>query len=131
MIYKYFQLMSTTLTLPSIHLRDNMLSPKRCSAMAHKAVAEPKMLKSNSGFLDRLRRSSKKKLQYIFEADHKDEEVSEAQLIKERQAVFLRVQKIIRKKMSGSARFRGFQSPSRLRRVLLSPEICTKWYVFG
>jgi hypothetical protein len=118
--------MSTdTLTLPSIHLRDCMLSPKRCSVMAIKAVAEPKKFGSDSKFLDRLRRSSKKKLHYIFEADHQNEEVSEAQLIKERQAVFLRVQKIIRKKMTGTAKFRGFQSPTRLRRVLLAPEILT------
>ena len=109
-------MMSTrsAVVLPNIHDRESILSPKRIQNIPKEKLIQ--VLKAKA-------RKSSSKLQYLFEKEHVGNKVEEAQLLKERQKVFLRVHQIIKHKLKrGSIKNnRAFQSPRRLRKVLKSP----------
>jgi len=113
----------STITLPDIH-RNSILSPKRQSAshiIKGIDISKLRLCKVPQGPKPP-KKISNKKLNYIFEQEH-DDDVPDSQLIKERQEVFLRVHKILKRRFQQyPAKARGLRSPNRLRKVLMSPQ---------
>ena len=113
--------------LPSIKSQIHLLNTKKSDNEKIMELFNEFELKSSRKSHKRLKKNLK--LQYIFEQDHSEAFVTDNELLEERQAIFSRVDAIIKKRMARASirKNRGLKSPLRLRKVLLSPEFKERW----